>query len=331
MNTRYLFRRILLFVLTLWLGATAIFIIPRLAPGDPVQAMIGRMMTSGQSVENGAQMIESYRARFGLDQPLGVQYLRFLRNSLTFDNGYSLAFFPTEVDALIRRSMPWTIGLLLIATLIAFVVGNLIGALLAWRGTPRPVATLLPLSLVFTSIPAFMLGIFLIYLFSYLFDWLPYAGGHDRTLQPAFTLEFVLNASKHAILPAASVVLVRLGAWALGMRGMMITTDGEDYMLLAEAKGLPPSRRVWNYGIRNAILPQVTALGVAIGSIAGGFVIVELIFTYPGIGYLLYQAILNNDYTLIQGIVFYIIGGVALAVFLLDLIYPLLDPRIRHG
>lgn len=331
MNTRYLLKRLALFLLTLWLGATAIFIIPRLAPGDPVQAMIGRLMTAGQSVENGAELIAAWRTRLGLDQPLLGQYLRFLGNALRFDNGYSLAFFPAQVDTLIRRSMPWTLGLLLLATLIAFVVGNLIGALLAWRGTPRPVAALLPLSLVFTSIPAFMLGICLIYLFSYLLDWLPYAGGHERTLEPALELTFLLSMAKHAILPAASVVLVRMGAWALGMRGMMVTTDGEDYMLLAQAKGLAPWRRFWHYGIRNAILPQVTALGVAIGSIAGGFVIVELIFSYPGIGYLLYQAILNNDYTLIQGVVFYIIAGVALAVLLLDLLYPLIDPRIRQG
>jgi peptide/nickel transport system permease protein len=324
----YILKRFGMFLLTVWLGATIIFIVPRLAPGDPVEGMIGQMAITGGNVANGAEMIEAWRQRFGLDKPIHIQYLRYLANTFTFNSGYSLSSFPAEVDEMIRRSMPWTIGLLLVATFIAFVLGNGIGALLAWRGTPRPVKALLPLSLTFTSIPAFMLGILLVYLFSHTLDWLPYAGGHDRSVAPGWNWSFATSVLKHAILPALAVVLVRMGSWALGMRGMMITTDGEDYMILAEAKGLSSWRVFWGYGVRNAILPQVTALGVALGSIAGGFVIVELIFAYPGIGYLLFQAILSSDYTLIQGIVFYVIFGVGLAVLILDLTYPLIDPRI---
>ena len=326
----YILKRLGMFVLTVWLGTTIIFIIPRLSPGDPVEGMIGQMAITGGNIANSAEMIEAWRKRFGLDQPIHIQYLRYLYNTVTFRGGYSLSAFPAEVNEMIQRSMPWTIGLLAVATAFAFVIGNAIGALLAWRGTPRPVKALLPLSLTFTSIPAFMLGILLVYIFSHVLDWLPYAGGHDLTVLPGWDLEFAFSVLKHAMLPALAVVLVRMGFWALGMRGMMITTDGEDYMILAEAKALSSWRVFWSYGMRNAILPQITALGVALGSIAGGFVIVELIFAYPGIGYLLYQAILSSDYTLIQGIVFYVILGVALAILILDLTYPLIDPRITY-
>jgi len=330
LTKEYVIKRIGMFLLTVWLGTTVIFIIPRLVPGDPVQAMIGRMMTEGVDVENSAQIIKAWRERFGLDQPIHIQYIRYLYNSATFNTGYALAFFPSRVDDMVARAIPWTLGLLSVATLISFILGNIVGALLAWRGTPRLAKMLLPLSLTFTSIPAFMLGILLLYAFAFKLDWLPYAGAYQRGLTPGWNWEFVLSVIKHAALPALAVVLVRMGFWALGMRGMMITTDGEDYMILAEAKGLRPWRIFWRYGIRNAILPQVTALGISLGSLAGGFVIVELIFTYPGMGYLLYRAILNSDYTLIQGIVFYVIVGVSLAVLILDLIYPLIDPRITY-
>jgi peptide/nickel transport system permease protein len=326
----YVLKRIGMFLLTVWLGMTVIFIIPRLAAGDPVEAMIGRMVIKGARVENAAELIEAYRVRFGLDKPVHIQYLRYLYNTITLDSGYSLALFPSQVDRLVQRRMPWTLGLLSIATVIAFVLGNVIGALLAWRGTPRLAKMLLPLSLTFTSIPAFMLGILLLYILSYTLDWLPYGGAYGRTVTPGWDWDFVWSVIKHGTLPALAVVLVRMGSWALGMRGMMITTAGEDYMILAEAKGLSPWRVFWGYGVRNAILPQVTNLGMTLGSIASGFVIVELVFAYPGIGYLLYEAILANDYTLIGGIVFYIIVGVGLAVLILDLIYPLIDPRITY-
>jgi peptide/nickel transport system permease protein len=330
LTKEYVIKRFAMFLLTVWLGTTLIFIIPRLIPGDPVQAMIGRMVTSGRNVENAAELIATYRLRFGLDQPLYIQYFKFLYNTVTFNSGYSLAFFPSQVDELIARGIPWTLGLLFTALVISFIIGNIFGALLAWRRTPRIAKWLLPVSLTFTSIPAYMVGILLLFVFAFRLDWLPYAGNAERGLVQGWNLEYVLSVIKHAILPALSIVLVNMGSWALGMRGMMITTDGEDYMILAEAKGLSPMSIFFRYGIRNAILPQITALGVALGSLAGGSVLVEMIFTYPGMGYLLYKGILNSDYTLIQGVVSYVIIGVSLAVLILDLTYPLIDPRITY-
>jgi peptide/nickel transport system permease protein len=330
LTKEYVLKRVGMFFLTVWLGTTIIFLIPRLAPGDPVAAMVSRMLNQAGRVEGADQMIEAWRARFGLDAPLVIQYLNYLRSAMTGNLGYSLAYFPAEVDDMVRRSIPWTIGLLTIATVISFVLGNAIGALLAWRRSPRLLRTLLPLSLTFTSIPAFMLGILILYIFAFGLEWLPFGGAYGRGLDSGLNLEFVWSVIKHGTLPALAVVVTSMGFWALGMRGMMVTTDGEDYMILAEAKGLRASRIFWLYGVRNAILPQVTALALSLGSVAGGALIVEYIFTYPGMGYLLYQGIVNTDYTLIQGIVFIIIVGVALAVLIIDLLYPLIDPRITY-
>lgn len=320
-----------MFLLTIWLGLTLMFIIPRLAPGDPVSAMVSRLTSQAGRVENGEQIIEAWRARFGLDAPIMVQYFRYLRNSVRFDLGYSMAYFPTKVKDMVLRGMPWTIGLLTMATLIYFALGNAIGAMLGWRGTPRGLRMALPFTLCLTSIPPFMLGILLTYVFAFGLRWFPFAGAYGRGIAPAWNWEFAASVARHGFLPALSIVLVSMGFWALGMRAMMITTDGEDYMILAQAKGLRPRRIFWMYGVRNAILPQVTALALSIGGIAGGSVIVEYIFTYPGMGYLLYQGIVNNDYSLIQGIVFILICGVSTAVLIIDLVYPLIDPRISDG
>ncbi len=330
LSSGYILKRVGMFFLTVWLGTTVIFLVPRLAPGDPVQAMVGRMLTEGTNVENAQEMVESYRERFGLNDPIYVQYFKYIYNAATFNTGYSLAFFPSRVDDMIARSLPWTVGLLFVALVLSFILGNAVGALLAWRRTPKMIRWLLPISLTFTSIPAYMIGIMLLFFFAFSLDWLPFAGNYARGMTPGWDPAFIWSVIKHAFLPAMSIIMVSMGSWALGMRGMMITTDGEDYMILADAKGLTPTRIFWRYGIRNAILPQVTAFGVALGALAGGSVLVEIIFTYPGIGHLLYLGILNSDFTLIQGIVFYVIVGVSLAVLILDLTYPLIDPRITY-
>jgi len=328
----YVIRRLGMFVLTVWLGSTMIFIIPRLAPGDPISAMVTRMEGAGMFVQDSAAMIEAWRARFGLDDPMPIQYLRYLYNSARFDLGYSLANFPSEVKHLIGRNMPWTIRLLTIATLVSVIGGNAIGALLGWRRTPGLVKNLLPLTLTFTSVPPFMMSILLIYLLAFGLDWFPVSGATGRGLGTVWQWdwEYIKSAVQHAILPVLSIFITGMGGWALGMRGMMITTDGEDYMILAQAKGLRPARVFLRYGVRNAILPQITAVALSMGFVVSGNILVETIFAYPGMGYLLYIAIMNGDYTLIQGVVFILVVATALAVLFLDLLYPLLDPRITY-
>jgi len=259
-----------------------------------------------------------------------VQYMQYVRNLATFDLGYSLASFPSGVGDLVGRALPWTIGLLTIASVLSFIIGNTIGALLAWRRTPGLVRLLLPISLTFTSIPFFMFGILLIYVLGFWLDLFPISGGYGRGLTPGLNWPFIQSVIEHGTMPALAIVLTSMGFWALGMRGMMITNDGEDYMILAEAKGLFPSRIFWRYGVRNSVLPQVTALALSLGTIVGGSTLVEYIFSYPGTGYLLYQSIVNADYTLIQGIVFILVLATALAVFIIDLLYPIIDPRITY-
>ncbi|HYN88829.1 MAG TPA: ABC transporter permease, partial [Ardenticatenaceae bacterium] len=291
LTKEYLLRRLGMFFLTIWIGATVIFIIPRLAPGDPITAMVARMSAQSGYVENSTAMVEAWKARFGLDAPMHIQYLRYLRNVITLNLGYSLTAFPAEVETLVARSLPWTIGLLTIATIMSFIAGNTIGALLAWRGTPGMVKRLLPLTLTFSSIPFFMMAILLIYLFAFGLDWFPVSGAHARGVRPGLDWEFIKSVVYHGTLPALAIVLTSMGGWALGMRGMMVTTAGEDYLILAEAKGLRPRRVFWRYAVRNAVLPQVTALALSMGLIVGGSILVEYLFAYPGVGYLLYQGI----------------------------------------
>jgi peptide/nickel transport system permease protein len=319
-----------MFFLTVWLGATLIFVIPRLSPGDPVAAMISRLQAQAGYVQDSAAIIAAWRARFGLDAPLWMQYLRFLKNSITFDLGYSLTQFPVTVTDLVRQALPWTMGLLSVATVLSFIFGNTIGALMAWRKTPGWMKNLLPLTLTFTSVPFFMLGILVLYVFGFTLKWFPIGGGYDLGITPRFAWPFIKSVIHHGALPAFSIVIASMGFWALGMRGMMITTDGEDYMILAQAKGLKPSRQFWRYAVRNSVLPQVTALALSLGGIVAGSTLVEYLFSYPGMGYLLYVGIVNNDYTLIQGIVFILILTTATAVLIIDLIYPLIDPRITY-
>ena len=326
----YVLRRLGMYFLTIWLGATIIFMIPRLAPGDPVAAMVSRISAQAGFVEGSQAMIAAWRARFGLDAPLYIQYLHFLRNTVTFDLGYSLTQFPVRVTDMIAQAAPWTIGLLFIATLMSFFIGTLIGALLGWRKTPGLLKNLLPLSMTFTSVPFFMLGILLIYLFGFGLRIFPISGGYGRDVVQGWNWPFVKDVIYHGMLPALAIIIASMGYWALGMRGMMITNEGEDYMILASAKGLAASRIFWRYGVRNAILPQITALALSMGGIVGGAMLVEYLFAYPGMGYLLYQGIVNNDYTVIQGITMMLIIATATAVLIIDLIYPLIDPRITY-
>lgn len=329
-TTGYLVRRLVVFFLTIWISATLIYIIPRLAPGDPIAAMVSRMTEQAGYVENSDAIIEGWRKRFGLDDPPLEQYIRYLGNIVTLDFGYSLAGFPTTVSEMIGRALPWTVGLLINALLITFFVGNFLGALLAWKGTPRLLKMLIPVGMIFTSIPSILAAIFLIYVFAYTLDWFPMIGSYERGMKVDLSWEFITSVLHHGILPALSIVLVSFGYWALGMRGMMITVEGEDYMHLARAKGLRPLYVLYRYMIRNAILPQVTALAISLGTLVSGQVLVEYVFSYRGMGSTIFSAIRNQDFPVIQGTSFILIFMTALAVLIIDLIYPLIDPRISY-
>jgi peptide/nickel transport system permease protein len=323
-------RRLGIFFLTIWIAASIIWLIPRLAPGDPVSAMVQRMIRNAGYVENSDKIIEGWKERFGLNDPLPVQYMRYLRNIVTFDFGYSLAYFPTPVSEIIGRALPWTLGLLLLAVTITFLLGNFLGAIMVWTGTPRLFKYLIPMAMTFTSLPTILAAIFLIYIFAFLLNWFPISQPYAVGMKPGFTLEFAKSVIYHGTLPAVSIVLVNFGYWSLGMRGMMITVEGEDYMHLARAKGLNPLYMLYRYMVRNAILPQVTAFAITLGTLVSGQILVEYIFSYQGMGSIIYGAITTQDYPVIQGTSFILIVLTALAVFIIDMIYPLIDPRISY-
>ena len=331
MSVSYLGLRLLIFLLIVWVAASLNFIIPRLAPGDPVAAMLGRMSQQGASVEGSAQIIERYREQFGLDEPIFIQYIKYLGALARLDLGVSLSNFPTPVLSIILRSLPWTIALLTVSTLIAFTLGTLLGALLIWRSTPQAIKVLLPPLTVLAAVPYYLLAIVLLYLLAFRLNIFPVGGTTQIGSTGEFSLATILDVTHHSILPALSIVLSAVGGWMLGMRAMMVGVIGADFLTLAEAKGLKERSIFLRYALRNAILPQITGLAISLGSIASGAVLVEVIFSYPGIGFLLYRAIQNADYTLIQGITFILVLSVGAAILILDLIYPILDPRITYG
>jgi peptide/nickel transport system permease protein len=324
----YVIQRMLMWILTIWIGVTLTFAIPRLSGSDPTTAMVLRMMNMRGYVENANQIIETYKQSFGLNDPWYVQYVRYLGHVIIFDYGFSFAKFPTNAWDIVTPALPWTLGLLSVASVLSFLIGVTVGSLMGWRKTPRWLQVILPSSLTFTSIPYFMFGILMISLIAFKLHWLPATGGYSRDVDPGFNLPFIKDALLHAIMPLVSIVLTSMGGWALGMRGLMIGVNNEDYFLLAQAKGLSPSRIFFRYGIRNAILPALTAFALGLGALIGGSTLVEWIFAYPGTGYSLYRAIQEQDYTVIQTITNLMIVITATGVLIIDLLYPLIDPRI---
>jgi peptide/nickel transport system permease protein len=330
LDLSYFVRRIGMFFLVVFVAASFNFMIPRLAPGNPIGAITSRMSQASAGIENGQAMFEAYRERFGLNDPMYVQYFKYLWNSIRFDFGSSLSAYPASVWEIIRPAIMWTIGLIATSVLITFVLGVGVGALLAWKDTPTWVKYLLPLTMIWGVLPYYLLALLLLYALAFSTGLFPMSGAYDSGMAREFTWPFISNVIHHAILPALSIILSSLGLWALTMRGLMVNTIGEDYMLLAEAKGLPKRRILLWYAVRNAIPPELTHLAIALGHVVSGAILVEIIFGYPGLGYQLYQSIQNSDYTVIQGITLILAMSVGFAVLVIDLIYPRLDPRVTY-
>ncbi|MBA2448308.1 MAG: ABC transporter permease [Chloroflexi bacterium] len=332
MRADYVLKRIGFFLLIVWLAATLNFFIPRLSGQNPIrerlleQALLGGYVHAGMS-----EMVAEYEQRFGLDQPLWVQYVRYLDDLTRLDFNYSIANYPRTVKEIMVEALPWTIGLLGLTTVLSFVLGTLLGAFMGWPRSPAILKFILPPLLALHAIPYYLLGLVLMYLFSFQAKWFPNIGGYTAGQIPdAASLAFWGDILHHAFLPAASIVLAAIGGWALAMRAMVVTVQGEDFITFADAKGLKPGTIFLRYAIRNTLLPQTTALALALGHIVSGAVLVEVVFGYPGIGTVLFTAIRQADWFLIQGMVFAVILTLGLATLLLDLTYPLLDPRITY-
>ena len=331
MPLAYVLKRIGMFFLVVWLAATINFFLPRLGDIDPISQMMIEQAATGGSLQVGLdEMIEIYNEKFGLNVPLWQQYLNYLGDMSRLDFNYSIANYPQRVIDIIGRALPWTLVLLTTTTIFSWVLGNLIGAFMAWPRAPKFLSFLLPPLLSLNAIPFFLLGLVLIYLFAFRLRLFPLLGGYTAGTFPALTPAFLRDALYHSVLPALSIVLVSLGGWALGMRAMMITTQGEDFVTFADAKGLKGKTIFMRYAVRNALLPQVTALALVLGQIVSGAVLVEVVFSYPGIGNVLYEGIRAGDFFVVQGIVFLLIVSIGLVTLVLDLVYPLLDPRITY-
>lgn len=323
---KFVARRAVFYLLTAWAAITLNFVIPRLLPGDPVTALLGRMQGR---IDSNAE--HSLRVLFGLDQDSSIweQYVQYWGLLLRGDLGLSFTHFPTPVADIVSQSLPWTVGLVGIATIIAFAIGTVIGVVIGWRrGTWAD--SLLPLTTFFSAVPYFWLGLIAIAVFAVNLGWFPSNGSYDRGLVPGFTWEFVSSVIYFGILPAVTVVVSSIAGWILGMRNMMVTVSSEDYVTVAHAKGLPARAVVVGYAARNAILPQISSFALSLGFVVGGTLVMEMVFSYQGIGYTLYQAVSTHDYPLMQGCFLVITLSVLVANLVADFVYAVLDPRTRQ-
>jgi peptide/nickel transport system permease protein len=329
---KYVVLRILQFLMIVFIANSLTFIVPRLVPGDPIVEHLNNQQLLNPNPEF-EKWVEEYKEKFGVNEPLWRQYINFWVNIFQGDLGYSIAAFPETVWHRISVALPWTVGLVTVATLLAFVIGTSLGALLGWPDAPRVFQYGVPLLMVLGGIPFWLFSFAVIWLFAVELRVLPPSGGMDMMevlMAGAKPIDYVWNIVQHAILPISVFILFGIGAWGLSMRANLITVLGEDYILFAHAKGLPERRVFLRYGVRNALLPIVTGLALAIGGILGGSIILEQTFSYPGIGLVIGSAISSRDYFVISGAAFFMILSSAFALLIVDLVYPLIDPRVRY-
>jgi peptide/nickel transport system permease protein len=325
----YLLRRLGFFLLTLWAALTLNFFIPRFMPGSPLQALRDRTHNklSPAALE---QMLTSYG--FKPNENVLVQYVDYLKNMVTGQWGISIgATLGEPVTRIVRQALPWTLGLVGVTTMLAFLLGSLIGVVAGWRRGGRLDSLLPPAFVVTSALPYFWVGLLLILVFSV---WtggvLPSDFNYDSGLQPAFTPAFVFSVASHALLPAATILITSIGAWILTMRNNMITTLAEDYVRMGRAKGLSDRRIMTAYAARNAMLPNLSGFAMSLGFVIAGSILVEYVFNYPGLGYLLYNAVQNTDYPLMQALFMLFTVAVLVAVLVCDIAIAFLDPRSRE-
>jgi peptide/nickel transport system permease protein len=328
---RLIIRRILFLLLVIWSASTIVFFIPRLSDTNPIRERFAELArTGGFSPADLEKIIASYTEQFGLDAPLIQQYWEYMGHILRLDFGISLNKYPTTVLQVITQALPWTLGLLLVTTILSFIIGNLLGALSAWPRAPRWVRTIATPFVLLTGVPPVIMGVLLLFFIGFRLKLLPLGGAYSIGVVPDWSsFGFWLDLLKHQILPALALIFGSVGGWVLSMRGMGVTIQGEDYVNFAEHKGLTGGRIFRDYYLRNTLLPQVTGLALALGTVVTSAIIVEGLFGLPGIGTALNNAIRANDFPVIYGIVLFITAAVATLMVLMEFVYPLLDPRIR--
>jgi peptide/nickel transport system permease protein len=323
---RYILRRLGFFVFTLWACITINFVVPRLMPGNPATAMMARYKGSLSP-----QALKAIEIAFGVNttQSAFEQYFHYLGNVLTGNFGISLSFFPRPVTTVVAEALPWTLGLVGVTTVIAFVIGTFIGMVSAWRRGSWFDNLLPPLLIITAAFPYFFVAIVCLLTFAVRLGWLPESFGYSTGMTPSLSWAFAFNVVQHAILPALTIVITSIGGWVLTMRNNMITTLSEEYVRIARGKGLSPMRVMLDYAGRNAILPNLTGFAISLGFVVSGAILVEYVFAYPGVGYMLLEAVQNEDYALMQALFLVITVAVLVAVLMMDLLTVVVDPRAR--
>lgn len=321
---RTLIRRFGFYLLTAWVAITVNFLLPRLMPGNPVQTFVGKL--TGRVTP---QIVHAIALQFGLGlhQSLWTQYVHYLGQLVHGNLGDSITL-SAPVSTVLGATVPWTIGLIGVSTVFSFLLGTLIGTALGWRRGSWFDA-ILPASTFFQAVPYFFFGTVLLLVFGTTLHWFPVLGAYSTSLVPGWNWQFVASVLRYGELPAFTVILSSIAGWIMGMRNMMVTTVNQEFVLMAAAEGLPTRKVVW-YAARNAVLPSIANLSLAIGLVVSGALLVELVFNYPGVGDLLLQAVLNQDYPLLQGIFLVVTFTVLSANFLADIVYVALDPRVRR-
>ncbi len=325
---RYVLTKVGLFLLTLWAAVTLNFVLPRLMPGSPLDAAVARLASSGQQVTN-AQM-KALEAQLGSpDSSIWSQYWQYLGDVVHLRFGASYTDPTQSVASAIGKALPWTLVLVGVTTVVAFVVGTLLGVYAGWRRGRRADTVVTTTATFFAAFPPFWLGLLLLYVFAYKLNWFAIQGGYTQGLTPELSWSFLSDAFMHSVLPGFTLAITSLSGWVFGMRNNMINTLGDDYVVFAEANGLRQRTIALGYAARNALLPNVTAFGLSLGAVVGGSVLVEGVFSYPGLGHLLFAAVTNHDYPLMQALFLVITVSMLVTIFVVDLLYVRLDPRVR--
>jgi len=327
---RYVLRRLWFFLVTLWAAATVNFAIPRIMPGNPAEAMLARYEAKGNLSPHALGALE---VAFGIHSHLSIlsAYGQYIMNSVTGHFGVSYTFFPVTVSHKVLLALPWTVGLVGMVTVFAFLGGTVIGVLSAWFRGGVLDSTLPPLFVILSAFPYFWVALLCVLLFGDTLGWLPVSGGYGATEMPGLSWPFILSVVRHSILPAFTILVTAIGGWILTMRNNMIAVVGEDYVRMARAKGLAPWKVMWGYAGRNAIMPNLTGFAMSLGFVVSGAVLVEYVFNYPGLGWMLLTAVSNEDYPLMQALFLLITVAVLVAVLMVDLLTALLDPRTRES
>lgn len=326
----FIAKRAVQLLAVVFFGISAAFFITHLSPIDPVQQAILRITSrSSFSPTALAAMREALTEMYGMDQPLGTQFVNFWVRLLQGDLGPSLIAFPTPAMDLVMRALPWTVGLLVTAVIITWLLGNILGGLAGYYQNNKFLKAFGVVAMGLQPIPYYIVAFIVLIIFGFVWPVLPISGGYGMHVTPGWNIDFVMSVIRHATLPALSLVLVGMGLWFLGMRALVSNIITEDYVTYAETAGVDSKKIVGFYVIRNAVIPQLTALAMVLGGIFSGTVITEEVFSYPGLGSLLIQAVNGGDYTLVIAVTSIAITAVAGAIFVVDLLHPILDPRIR--